>query len=314
MQLRKKTILLTTLVSALSLALLCPGCGEDRKGGGGGGGEGEGEGEGQQQKENKVDAQVEEEGGQTQHETNTQAQPSEQFGAAIADQVLHLYFLSNAGTIWTFTVDTAENPIPASLPVGQQDDAVFGTYTSIAGGVPVALATNGTGRLVIDTCPAAVGDLVTGRFQGIVFAGESQPSRTMDGTFKLVVRTGSGELNCIPAEGEGEGEGGGEGEGEGGGACDYALCADPQAHCCPYMECMGSCVFNCISDCMAGWERCMQCMPNCWESTCGVSAQCKTAATALWNCQESSGCQNEDEEQEEACTRAHCCDELRAAY
>ena len=330
MRMRRMGASLVLVAGLVAGALVA--CEDDNRKSGGGEGEGEGEGaegegegaegegEGQQESATEVEATVKEEGGETRTENNTQAEPSEAFGAVYAGRVLSLFFLSSTGTSWTFIVDTENKQIPGTLPVEESDGDVHGTLTELGtGGVPQIFTTDGTGTLRIDTCPKAMGQQVEGAFVNIGFTeAGSGAKRTLNGSFTLEVRSSTGELNCKAeaAEGEGEGEGA-EGEGEGAPTCDHEICADTSANCCPYMECMAQCILTCaMTDmtCMSNPANCYACITGCWDGTCNVSAQCKTAATALDACEQDNGCDTLADEESEACSRAHCCDELKAAY
>lgn len=344
-----------------AIVALAAGCSSSTGGGGyvGGGGAGGGGGGGTTGDSTKNTASIsatdDQGGSQSGISTDTQSAPSSsevkagENGAQSAGDILQGYAVdSQSGTFMTFYIDTAANPLPATVQVGEPNGTAWVTYTAGA----AVYNSKDTGTITIDQCPTP-GQAVTGKLNGVVvenanpdFASDPTglsgvASLTLDGPFNLVMIQSAGALTCKQVS-EPDTSGGGADAGGGGGGtggetfgvpagstCDVVYCADPNANCCPYMPCIEteyvacaaeveSCAqacspadFECQFGCVGVIATCINTVPD----KCGASAACKAGLEAVNTCQQTGAgavCADiEDEDAADKCFFDNCCAEIK---
>ncbi|MFU8804299.1 MAG: hypothetical protein ACNA8W_10855, partial [Bradymonadaceae bacterium] len=258
--------------------------------------------------------------GQSEKATNEQpneAASQDTWGATIADGQLFITLLSETGTALSVIVETTEALMaPGSFPVSAPPEGTQVTLLDPVAGT--AFASETTGSIRLDSCPKAVGEKAVGAFENVVLEDDfSEATRTLSGTFDVLVYHKSGDLNCKPPASTNNTNPDPANNPPGGTCDDFEYC-DGGGVCCPYAECMGSCNFACVFQdpaCASGdVEACAVCFEGCFDE-CNVSQACRGALVTLDACGETHSCDaHEDEDDEEACMLDNCCDEAKAAW
>jgi hypothetical protein len=234
------------------------------------------------------------------------------WGAAIAGSTLQISLAGSDGTAITAYVDTTESQkAPGGFtPQGTED----GTFVSLLSAVEGdAYMSNGQGTITLDTCPKAVGERARGSFDGVVLASDfGSATKTLSGEFDVVVYAKSGDLFC-----EEETSNNNNNSNNDPGQCSADWCEDGGV-CCPYMDCVSQCEFECITqdtECQGGLNpmACAQCANACLDE-CNVDQECRTEMVELNTCGSNAGCDNtETTEAEQQCLEENCCSEVQGA-
>lgn len=226
--------------------------------------------------------------------------------ATLAGGELIVYLQGSDLSTVFFTVDTTSASVPGDVAMGDiLGGPGFLTYTTPTG--MVYESTGGT--LTVDSCPEAMGAVVTGSLDKVVVTSAAADmgvggTMTLSGTFKVTVAAHDGSQRCFSGS-EPLGSDGPPG-------CSVDTCDGP---CCPFGPCMADCLFTCAQEqCMnpATFMECAGCEPNCMD-TCNVDQACRTALGALSQCAVENQCEPGPMD-ESPCLGANCCSEYDAAF
>ncbi len=247
------------------------------------------------------------------------------WGATISGDMLMLFLVDPDGTTLTARVKTSENAkAPGTFAVGDESDDIQVTVLNpLQGNVFTSI---GEGTIQLDNCPRAMGEHIKGSFKDIKLQGElgGNAVETLNGSFDVVVYAKSGDLFCNepvtnPEPGDnndGNNDDNNNDDNNSVPMCMADMCENGGT-CCPYMECVGTCEFQCFTGvCMTnpGSVECVTCAAACLDS-CNVSQECRSAMGALGTCEATHGCDElADDDAAQECLESHCCSELNAAY
>ncbi len=239
-------------------------------------------------------------------------------GAAIVGSLLHIYLVAPNGSTVTAIIETSEgNTAPGSFTLGEPPE---GSHASWLDPVNGAAFESRSGTIVLDDCPQAAGDKVSGKFDNVTVASPFDGStRTLDGKFNLAVYVANGSLFCASSNNSSKNNDTPNSSANNAPMCQADMCEEGGV-CCPYTQCIFSCELRCLTQDPACTNpldpdpiACAGCMEGCLDE-CNVSQECRTAYGELSACDQQAGCDELPEEESEACTEQNCCSELEAAF
>lgn len=288
--------------AALGAALALAACGDDATGtadgSGGGGGLGSDPGAGPA---NEVDAEVSggSAAGSVDGESETSAEG--QYYGALLDGTLSIVLASNGGVI-AITAEVRDNEVPGSVAV----DRTLGQNATVTYTTPMGIFEGNGGTITVNQCPNEAG-VITGTFNNIPLVNVATESGdgSLSGDWRVTIASSDASATCV------EIDTGGGGGGGGGATCENEVCDGP---CCPYVQPLANCQFECIGGCLANPQACVECMAGCPEEVGMLDdAECSSAWQAAESCADAAGCDVMSDDYD-ACTEANCCDEFSAAF
>lgn len=239
-------------------------------------------------------------------------QASDQIASAvIAQNILTLTMLSETGVSLSAVVETLPARVaPGSFAVNAPPE---GSHVTVLDPLAGKGWESASGTIELKSCPKAVGEKAVGEFKNINMASlDGGESRTLNGTFDIVILAKQGDLNCKVEDVSTNNSTSNNSTPD---QCTADECADGGI-CCEYLPCLGTCQFDCFASCATGdIAACAQCNAACFDE-CNVSNECVSAFEDLNSCEEANSCDpfDENEERYESCVRGSCCDEINAAY
>ncbi|MBA2663923.1 MAG: hypothetical protein H0U74_16660 [Bradymonadaceae bacterium] len=242
---------------------------------------------------------------------------SSTWGATIAGDLLVLTLITEGATLSAVVATSEASPAPGSFALSG------GTYITMSDATAGEVFESANqGSIKLNNCPKKVGDKAVGSFENVVLKAQiGQGTRSLSGSFDIVIYSKAGDLNCKstappkPANNTTPTNNAN--------SCDADNCENGGL-CCPYMECLSACATECIFSEACGLGEnaayCESCVEGCFPQ-CGVPQSCRDAMVAVQSCDERHGCsliEREDWDEEDAaqdqCVAANCCAELKAAY
>lgn len=240
-------------------------------------------------------------------------QASDQIASAvIAENILTLTMLSETGVSLSAVIETLPTKVaPGSFGVNAPPN---GSHITVLDPLAGGGWESASGTIELKSCPKAVGQKVVGEFKNVNLAAiNGGESRSLSGTFDIVVVLKQGDLNCkvedVVTNNSTSNNNSTPDQ------CSADECEEGGI-CCEYLPCLGTCQFNCFASCATGdIAACAQCNAACFDE-CNVSNECVAAFEDLNSCEEANSCDpfDENEERYESCVRGSCCDEINAAY
>lgn len=320
------------LVIGLCTVALAMGCGDDERGSRDGGRDGgsngttddgggnDSGGGSENANESSFDVSLEKEGGEktevSERQPNSEAS-EETWGAIIAENRLQITLVGDTFALTAIVETLPSAEAPGRFAVGAPPEGTF--VTKVDAMAQNSFSSNGQGHIRLTNCPKAPGQKVTGSFENVIlFADMGSGQQTLNGSFDVVVYAAVGELHCQEEVPDTNNNNNNNNTGGGGQCVDFEFCEDGGV-CCPFIDCIADCEFNCFltePGCSFGMnpQACSVCLDGCLDE-CNVSSSCRSELFHLDQCDETHGCYDtNDEEEGDACMLENCCSELRAAF